>query len=363
MLEFSKANWNLIVYSLGLVYSVYLCFLSTRQLLRGHRWQCFGFLLATLMAVYMGTRPLNMYGDSQLYSTIFKLVQDGAWVDFKSSGKEWVWDVIEWFFVRHADASSWFLLIDIVYVSAYAVVCWRWMPRRSTTAFMFVATSLSFFSYATNGIRQGMAAALCILALGVLPSDRNRPDWPRLTVCLTLLYLGFSTHTSMQLFAAATIATIIWPSQKIPFYVWMTCLVLSPLSQVFIGMAPQMFEDNRMAHYGQLIAVGVFSRSGWRWDFILYSALPVVLAYWVMFRKKMHDVTYVRLMSVYMYVNATWLLVNSIPYSNRFAYISWCIYPVIVAYPLLKFRLIRHQGLLAGGIMAMFIVLTMIFDF
>ena len=46
---------------------------------------------------------------------------------------------------------------------------------------------------------------------------------------------------------------------------------------------------------------------------------------------------YSYLLNSYILCNSFWVMMIRASYSNRFAYLSWFLYPVVLAYPLLKF--------------------------
>lgn len=82
--------------------------------------------------------------------------------------------------------------------------------------------------------------------------------------------------------------------------------------------------------------IGMFSHTGFRWDFLLYSMMPIVLGYYVVIKRGIQDRTYTILLNTYTLANAFWVMVIRANYSNRFAYLSWFMYPIVLAYPLLR---------------------------
>lgn len=66
-----------------------------------------------------------------------------------------------------------FTFVATVYVGCSAWACQRMFKEQGYLAFLLVLGAFSFFSYGTNGIRNGMAAAVMMLALSFL---RNKMD-------------------------------------------------------------------------------------------------------------------------------------------------------------------------------------------
>ena len=82
---------------------------------------------------------------------------------------------------------------------------------------------------------------------------------------------------------------------------------------------------------------------GFRWDFLFYSLFPVIMIWYVTQHRKFTDMTYNVFANTYLLCNAFWIMVIRSSYSNRFAYLSWFIYPVIIAYPILRMNLWKDQ--------------------
>ena len=71
--------------------------------------------------------------------------------------------------------------------------------------------------------------------------------------------------------------------------------------------------------------------------------MPIILSYFVVFKNNVTDKTYTLLLNTYLLCNAFWILVIRASFSNRFAYLSWFIYPIVLAYPLLELDFTENQ--------------------
>ena len=92
-------------------------------------------------------------------------------------------------------------------------------------------------------------------------------------------------------------------------------------------------------------AMEEFSDTGFRWDFLLYSAMPIWLMWYVSVKRRLRSKTYEFLACTYIFANAFWVTVIRSSFSNRFAYLSWFIYPLVIAYPLLEMKIWQRQHL------------------
>lgn len=72
---------------------------------------------------------------------------------------------------------------------------------------------------------------------------------------------------------------------------------------------------------------------GFRWDFLIYSALPIVTSCYFLFREEYRDVMYTWLLNIYIAANAFWILCMYAAFSNRFAQLSWFLMGFVFIYP------------------------------
>lgn len=141
-------------------------------------------------------------------------------------------------------------------------------------------------------------------------------------------------------------------------------LCKSFLSLCFGGISSSidlLIQDDRLSMYAEGDAAkGLFSYTGFRFDFLLYSLLPIIVAFFFKLRAKTKNELYEKLLCVYLMTNSFWVIFIRANFSNRFAYLSWFLYPLVLAYPLLNIRLFRRQGLVASTVMVSMLILTLI---
>ena len=83
--------------------------------------------------------------------------------------------------------------------------------------------------------------------------------------------------------------------------------------------------------------------SGFRVDFIIYSIMPIIMAWYVTIKRNFKDLPYHTIATTYILANAFWIMVIRSEQSNRFAYLSWFLYPIVIAYPLLRMNIWENQ--------------------
>ena len=132
------------------------------------------------------------------------------------------------------------------------------------------------------------------------------------------------------------------------FYFWFVSIVISLIGGNSIGsFFGTLGFDDRMANNTSEESIAeyahFFSSVGFRWDFLLYSFMPILLGLYTVFKRRYMDETYYILLSTYIYANSFWVMVIYAVSSNRFAYLSWFLYPIVLAYPLLKFPVFKKN--------------------
>ena len=226
-----------------------------------------------------------------------------------------------------------------------SIATYRWLPRHFLIAIIFLFTAFSFWGYATNGIRNGMATSIAMLGLSFFCRTRKE-----MIIGYGLLILATMTHKSIMLTIATATAALFLRNTKVNITFWLFCIVLSLIfPEYFKSLFSSLVDDGRMAGYLNMeVSEDWFSKVGFRWDFILYSALPIYIGWFVISTQKITDKTYSFLLHVYIFSNAFWVLINSTAFSNRFAYLSWFLYPIVLVYPFCKFKFLKNQSVILG---------------
>lgn len=354
---FSTQIWLNVISIIGLLYSLYIMTLSNNKLLRGTKNNVLSFIFVILVTLYIGTRPIWCYEDTHLYTQIFNLVQRGEWVSIKGFAEDPFFLTVEYICLELTNASGWLLVIAVFYVIGMAIASLRWLPRHYFLILIFCFTAFSFWGYATNGIRNGMSTSIALVGLSFFCKNKIQT-----IIGYSLLLLGMATHKTVGVVIVAASAALFLKNTNTNLSIWLSCIIFSLLFQdYFKELFIWLSDDDRMAHYLNMeVSTDIFSTSGFRWDFILYSAAPILLGWYAIVKKGITDKTYMFLLHTYIFANAFWILINTAAYSNRFAYLSWFMYPILLAYPLAKFNIFKHQGLVTGLILISCITFTYI---
>ena len=313
----------------------------------GSLTQTFSLVCTVFFIFYLGLRPVTRdFVDMPMYAYTYEeidITDDYAPMGLHS---EWFWSNIAKFCVHMGfNVNEYFFLIELVYLGGMYICCLMLMRKNMWLAMLFFFTAFSTYSYGTNGVRNGMACSIELVAMCLLLE--NNPM--KRLVSFILMFLALGIHRSTMLPSAAAIATVyVVKDTKWAFRFWLISIALSltigPLvEQLFVALG----FDERMSEYheGQFTenAQTYFSSVGFRWDFLLYSSAPVAMIWYVTRHRRFTDIAYTMFANTYLLCNAFWIIVIRASFSNRFAYLSWFLYPVVIAYPLLRMNLWKDQ--------------------
>lgn len=344
-------------------------------------------LLTLLLMVYMGLRPVSFaFGDTINYAAGYRSAMGMAVFSLDLS-KEWLWSAIMLFCKQSGlTVNAWFLLIEIGYLG-FAFIGLRILLKENCwIAMLFFLSAFSTFTFGVNGIRNGLACSMVILAFAIAANQ----NFAKLALAGGVLLLAFGIHRSISLpIAAFLAASYVIKSPKIAIYFWMVSIGVSlvaggAVTNFFMGLG----FDDRMTQYGTGMGEfgDQFSNTGFRWDFLAYSAMPVWLAWYVTTKAEKERALYgdtieeaetgitgagriadahsMRVFNIlattYVLANSFWVMVMKAAFSNRFAYLSWFLYPVVLAYAVIRLHIWEDQDKKAGLILVLHAGFTVI---
>ena len=312
-------------------------------------------ILTVLLTVFLGFRNEYVYfADSYFYAHTYENVIDGySPIDFNS---EWLFDNLMWLEKSlKLPVEYFFFTVEAVYLGCTLLACWRLFPNNTWLALLFCLASFGFYSYGVNGIRNGMATSLVMLAIALFQGRK----WEKV-ISVVLMFLALGVHRSVMLpIAAMFAATYLVRDTRWAMNFWLFSIVISLVLGNYIGdfLAGLGFDDRLSSYFkGQEDAEEMlqFSHTGFRFDFLLYSVMPIVMTWYCTVKRHFRDRVFNVLAVTYILSNSFWVMVIRAAYSNRFAYLSWFLYPLVIVYPLLRFNLWEDQDAKTSRILAVY---------
>lgn len=287
------------------------------------------FLIVMFFVLFIGLRPQSgAFVDMMNYIVHYEILWYGEPTRFYWNTENLVFDnFYRWLGSMEVPISVFFFIVAAIYFCAAFIGIRRLFPKHTQAAYLMFLAAFSTFSYGTNGIKAGCAASVFILAISY---------WEKWKVCIPLMILTLGLHHSMKLPVAAFVLAYFFKNPKYFFYGWFVCLLIavahvSYFQEIFAGMAEDAegYLDTTAEEFGN-------RKTGFRIDFVAYSVMPVLVGYYAIVKKRLAvSRTYKVLLYTYITANAVWMLCMYASFTNRIAYLSWLMYPVVLVYPFL----------------------------
>jgi hypothetical protein len=311
------------------------------------------FLVMTFAIFYIGFRPISFtFADMAVYAQVYQAYQEGAPL---VTDKDVLFEVFMRTCAQIIPVSFFFLLCAFIYIMPMYLFAKKKLNNYWPYCFLMLVLSFSFWAYGTNGVRNGIATSLFLLAL-----SRNN----KINIAIWMV-LAVLIHQSLIVPAIAYIITLFYKNTKIILTGW---LLTIPLSIAFGGVWENLFmsvgfiDSDRVVGYlsgsEQYLDGVVEVQTGFRWDFLLYSASGVLAGWYFIVKKKFEDLFYQQLFATYLIANGLWVLVIRANFSNRIAYLSWFLLGAVIIYPLLKNKILNQQHQRVGGIILIYFLFT-----
>jgi len=355
MIDFIPGKYYKDIFYFGLWLVVIVAIFHT-QILKHDSQKAIGFntvagwLLFISVFALIGFRPIDgAFIDMTTYAHIFQRYQFGNYSIESDYGFNYFIlgctkiMTVEWFFT----------ICAIIYIVPLFLVSKKWFPNYYFYAFLLFVASMSFFAYGTNGIRNGMATSLFIMALYFYRANT--------ALMIFFFVLAYSFHNSMLLAIAAFIVSFFLTDTKKYYFFYLLAILLSiTMGGIWENLFASLgFGDDRFANYLTKSAdESRFASTGFRYDFLLYSAAPILLSFNYKYIKGYESVIYTRILNTYIIANGFWVMVIRANYSNRFAYLSWFLMAIVIFYPLLDKQLWNDQFKKLGYIIFLYFFFT-----
>lgn len=227
---------------------------------------------------------------------------------------------------------GWFYLTATIYVMNYYTAAKRLSGEYAFILFLMMLCTFQFIGYGSNTIRAGFAASFVILGISF---------YQRTWLMLIILVMASQIHSSMLLPVFMLLLSLRIKNNKLFLYGWLLSFILSfAMGKYFEVMFQGFVEDHRTAYLNSAGTEGY--KVGFRWDFLIYSMIPIVLGYYYIYKLKLRSAFYQFVWRAYLGTNAIWVLVIRANFTDRFAYLSWFLFPILLFYPLLNQQLYRN---------------------
>ncbi len=314
--------------------------------LDGYSKSVLNFKSAILLIVVIGFIGLRdpwgnwrYFGDTGVYTRLYESLSTGG--DFDAT-KDLGFYVYMKLCGNFMNIQLFYVTCALLYVIPPYLAFKKWFKKNAFYALALFVVSMSFWSFGINGIRNGLATSFLIYAFSIVDK--------KIKMAIFML-LAISFHKSALLPIVAYFITLKFTNTKALIRIWIFMVIFSFLFgdsiesfiQDLIGYNDFTDTTRTKNLYANKLDGKVIER-GYRLDFILYSGFAILLGYIYIIKKKVRDTFYIQLLNVYLISNTVWVILIYAAFTNRIAYLSWFLMPIVMIYPLLKYRIFTNQS-------------------
>lgn len=292
-----------------------------------------GIILTVFYVLFIGLRPTtgkglsDAFGDTVNYISHYNLLE-GSPFFFSFDTENVIFDnLFSWWASENLGITPFFLLCNFLYFACAYKAIVKMFPEDRYAVFLVFLTAFSAYSASVNAVKAGVAGSIFLLALAYRQNLI-------ISIPLVLISLGF--HHSMNVLVAAYICCMIVKRPKYFYFAWIFSLCMALAHVTYFQVLFAGFTDDHGASY--LLSVGENwggKSTGFRFDFVLYSVMPLIMGWYAIKKRRINDNLYNFILSVYIFSNSIWLLCMYASFTNRIAYLSWFMYPIVIVYPCL----------------------------
>lgn len=377
------ADWYSIIFQSAIILLALIKILPSKdsEILTAESTQLGTFkalFIGIILIIFFGIRdPLdinNNFGDTSGYAAFFELVKNGylsSSVGNLMSGTLDTSYEIGFFLIRdfiadcQLDVSIWFTIVASIYIIPGILGIRLLFPNHTYLAFLFWICSFGFYGGAVNGLRNADASSLFLWGFAIIMcKDNLRKYWG-----LVPYFIAYFFHHSIVILLLSFAASYLFiKNTNLALLIWSFAILMCLLfGNAIANFAAGIGLDDRAENYliggNDLESMKQsFSNVGFRWDFLLFSAAPIALSYYVTIVKGYKNKIYQTLLNTYIIANAIWIVFMYASFTNRFAALSWSLYPFVLCYPLFKFNIFpKNKNTIAALCLIGMIIFNIIF--
>ena len=338
--------------------------------------------VGVILIIFFGLRdPIDnglFFGDTKGYATAYEMVQDGTILptterigleeDDKLGeiGFLYIRDIMA---QNQMDVSLWFIVVAAISIIPTVIALHKLFPGHEYLAFLFWICSFGFYGGLVNGLRNANAVSIFFLGFVLIILYLNKFKEYKIQIILGIIFCiaaYYFHHSIVILWISFPLALFVVKNTKSAILIWFAAIIASLIfGNTLADMAVAFDFDDRAEQYliggeDSQMMEEVFSQVGFRWDFLIFSAMPIILGYYVTVVKGIKNRTYQILLNTYIIANAIWIIFMYAAFTNRFASLSWSLYPFVLCYPMVKFKIYPNSQATATGWMLVGLIIFVV---
>lgn len=334
---------------------------NTRQINSGNLW--LSFIICLFISLFLGFRPDGPeMGDTMNYRSEFILYQLGTLPEHIISVREktdiaW-WTSLKFFASLGISSEFWLFIIDALNLLCILTGIHLIFKGKEFVPLLCYLAGFGVYSGLINGLRNGLAISIWFLGYSLYKKGNLKLE----LIAYIIMWISYQFHHStIMLISSFIISRYIIKKTQNAIIIWILAIITSllfgsSLANLIASLGIEERASSYLNNQNDNDLMSYFSHTGFRWDFLLYSAVPVIFGYYITCKLKISDLKYQLLLNTYILSNALWIIFIYAAFSNRYAALSWGIYPFVICYPLLKFP-IRNKT----KIICLFLIFEVLF--
>ena len=283
-----------------------------------------GIFVIFAYAITVGLRDSSVGSDSVNYRSSFESSVGGG---FESG-----FNLIIIFLKYFSDSYHFFFAIIAILTGLLFFLAGKTLfTSRYVLLFtIFLITFPFFYSITSNVVRQGLAIGIILFSYSITSQIKTKINYKLLILILFTGYIHLPT-------AAIMLPLVVNFKMKKIIFIWISLMMLSLLSNYYAPLLSSLISGRFIAY----LTNGAFTQyvTGFRWQFVMFSAMPFLL----LLLTKHNDMSesYRKIYEGYFLINGISLLLNFLPYFDRFLLPSWMMMPFIYTCAIIEVNLKR----------------------
>ena len=314
-----------------------------------------GLFLCIFFIFFFGFRPSGQYfPDTHVFKTTYENVLYYG-IDHQGRGDILYDMLINACAALRLNVETYFCIVAAFYMLPILLGARILFPGREYLALLFFCISFAFYSGGGTIIRNGVACSFEFL--GIALWYRSNSNIKNRILSIIVLLAGCYLHNSAFILALSFVLSLLFiRNVKWSLIIWIGAILLALIIGRELGfLISEYIDDDRLQSYAEagmdLSNFEGFSYSGFRWDFLSYSILGIIMIWYVRFKKHIINSYFNLLSNTYIISNAIWILFIYSSFSDRFARLSWSLLPFIFFFPLVKFNIWRKPNTATAAIL------------
>lgn len=278
-----------------------------------------------------GFRPYEVGEDTLRYMATFERLSTWSFTEVwkEYAGRDPLFYLFSKVLVGLLGVRGTFVTYSLVFCFAIVYAAKRLATSQRTLALLLYISCFPFYSLGLNVMRSSVSMAAILVAISLVP----RRKWVAVGASI-LLAVAF--HQSALVFCAGLAAAYLL-SMRMAVGVWVVSVVLAftgyGVDTLVVLMGEQLQSILGLNSLARILKAAEYVdyRTGFRFDFFLFSVFPLLVAYGVHKTSTITSETTRFVLRLYLMLNAFFLVAVSIPYSDRIALFSWTLIPILLA--------------------------------